>query len=70
MARGDEPNTATTHFFILVGDGPHLDRKFAAFGLVLRGLEVADAINRAESADEKPVVPVRIKRANVSPCEK
>jgi peptidyl-prolyl cis-trans isomerase B (cyclophilin B) len=70
MARGDEPNTATTHFFILVGDGPHLDGKFAAFGRVLRGMEVADAINRAESADEKPVVPVRIKHASVSPCEK
>jgi peptidyl-prolyl cis-trans isomerase B (cyclophilin B) len=70
MARGDEPNSATTHFFILVGDGPHLDGKFAAFGRVLRGIEVADAINRAESADEKPVVPVRIKRVGVSPCEK
>ena len=70
MARGDEPNTATTHFFILVGDGPHLDGKFAAFGRVVRGMEVADAINRAESEDEKPVVPVRIKRASVSPCEK
>ena len=70
MARGDEANTATTHFFILVGDGPHLDGKFAAFGRVLRGLEVADAINRAESEDEKPVVPVRIKHASVSACEK
>jgi peptidyl-prolyl cis-trans isomerase B (cyclophilin B) len=70
MARGDEPNSATTHFFILVGDGPHLDGKFAAFGRVLRGMEVADAINRAESEDEKPVVPVRIKHASVSPCEK
>jgi peptidyl-prolyl cis-trans isomerase B (cyclophilin B) len=70
MARGDEPNSATTHFFVLVGDGPHLDGKFAAFGRVLRGMEVADAINRAESEDEKPVVPVRIKHASVSPCEK
>lgn len=70
MARGDEPNTATTHFFILVGDGPHLNGKFAAFGRVLQGMEVADAINRAESEGEKPVVPVRIKNASVSPCEK
>jgi peptidyl-prolyl cis-trans isomerase B (cyclophilin B) len=70
MARGDEPNTATTHFFILVGDGPHLDGKFAAFGRVVRGMEVADAINRAESEDERPVVPVRIKHASVSSCEK
>ena len=70
MARNDEPNTATTHFFILVGDGPHLDGKFAAFGRVIRGMEVADAINRAEADGEKPVVPVRIKAATVSRCEK
>lgn len=70
MARSDEPNSATTHFFILVGDGPHLDGKFTAFGRVLRGMEVADAINRGESENEKPVVPVRIKHASVSPCEK
>src|SRR6187399_3248309 len=30
MARGDEANTATTHFFILVKEAPFLDGKFAA----------------------------------------
>ena len=70
MARGDEPNSATTHFFILVGDGPHLDGKFAAFGRVITGLEVADAINRAPADNEKPVVPVRIKHAGVAQCQK
>jgi peptidyl-prolyl cis-trans isomerase B (cyclophilin B) len=70
MARSDEPNSATTHFFILVGNGPHLDGKFAAFGRVIRGMEVADAINRAQAEDEKPLVPVRINRAGVAQCEK
>ena len=70
MARGDEPNSATTHFFILIGDGPHLDGKFAAFGRVLRGIEVADSINRAPAEEEKPVSPVRITHATVSRCEK
>jgi peptidyl-prolyl cis-trans isomerase B (cyclophilin B) len=70
MARGDEPNSATTHFFILVGDGPHLDGKFTAFGRVITGLEVADAINRAPAENEKPVVPVRIKHAVVAQCQK
>lgn len=70
MARTDEPNSATTHFFILVGDGSHLDGKFAAFGRVLQGIEVADAINRAPSENEKPEVPVRIKRATVARCVK
>ena len=70
MARGDEPNTATTHFFILVGEGSHLNSKFAAFGTVRRGIEVADAINAAETDGEKPTKPVRINRAIVNPCAK
>jgi peptidyl-prolyl cis-trans isomerase B (cyclophilin B) len=70
MARGDEPNSATTHFFILVGEGPHLDGKFTAFGRVLSGLEAVDAINHAPAEGEKPVVPVRIKHAGVAQCKK
>jgi peptidyl-prolyl cis-trans isomerase B (cyclophilin B) len=70
MARPEQANSASTHFFILVGDGHHLDGKFAAFGRVTRGIEVADAINKAPAEDEKPAKPVRIKRAFVSPCQK
>src|ERR1044072_2982419 len=70
MARSDAPNSATTHFFILVGAGPHLDGKFSAFGRVRSGIEVADAINRAPADNEKPSVPIRIARAEVSPCAK
>jgi peptidyl-prolyl cis-trans isomerase B (cyclophilin B) len=70
MARSDEPNSATTHFFILVGDGPHLDGKFTAYGRVVRGIEVADAINRAEAESERPLAPVRIKLTKVGACEK
>lgn len=70
MARTDEPNSATTHFFILVGEGRHLDSKFAAFGRVKKGIEVAEAINQAPAEGEKPEKPVRINRAVVSPCVK
>jgi peptidyl-prolyl cis-trans isomerase B (cyclophilin B) len=68
MARTEEPNSATTHFFILVGEGQHLNAKFAAFGRVRKGIEVADAINGAETEGEKPVKPVHINRAVVAPC--
>ena len=68
MARSGEPNSATTHFFILVGDGPHLDGTFAAFGRVRAGVETADAINQADIEGDKPSKPVRIKRATVAPC--
>src|SRR5919112_1746574 len=32
LARPTEANAATTHFFILLNDSPHLDGTFAAFG--------------------------------------
>ena len=70
MARPEEPNSATTHFFILVDESPHLDGTFTAFGRVVSGLEVADAINRAPVENEKPVIPVRIKHATVAQCQK
>ena len=70
MARTDEANSATTHFFILVGPGPHLDSKFAAFGTVTKGMEVVDAINQAPGEGEKPEKPVKINRTIVSPCKK
>jgi peptidyl-prolyl cis-trans isomerase B (cyclophilin B) len=68
MARSDEPNTATTHFFILVDEARTLDGKFAAFGRVTRGMEVVDAINKMPVEGDKPTKPVRITRATVAPC--
>jgi len=70
MARPEEANSATTNFFILVGNGHHLDGKFSAFGRVTKGIEVADTINQANLQGEKPDKPVRINRAVVAPCKK
>ncbi|MFN2494049.1 MAG: peptidylprolyl isomerase [Pyrinomonadaceae bacterium] len=70
MARPEEANSASTHFFILVGNGPHLDGKFSAFGKVTKGIEIADAINHAPAEGEKPSKPVRINRAVVETCKK
>ena len=44
MARGAQPNTASSQFFIMHQDAPHLDGGYAGFGKVLSGLEVVDAI--------------------------
>ena len=68
MARTDEPNSASTHFFILVSSSPPLDGKFAAFGRVTKGMDVVDAINKAPSFDEKPGKPVRIRKVTVAAC--
>ena len=70
MARTEEPNSATTHFFILVAPAPHLDSKFAAFGTVTKGMEVVDTINQGSVDGDKPDKPVKINHAVVSLCKK
>lgn len=68
MARPDTPNGASTSFFILVGDAPNLDGKFAAFGRVTKGMETVDAINKMSVNGDKPEKPVRVKKATVISC--
>ncbi len=68
MARADEPNTASTHFFILLREASTLDGKFAAFGRVTKGMEVVEAINKMPVEAEKPTKPVRITHATVAVC--
>lgn len=68
MARASEPNSATTNFFILVGNAAHLDGTFAAFGRVTKGMEVVDAINKMPAEGDKPIKPVHIARTALLPC--
>lgn len=44
MARTDDPNSASSQFFIIHQDSPHLDGMYAAFGKVTEGLEYVDEI--------------------------
>lgn len=44
MARTSDPNSATSQFFIMHADAPHLDGQYAAFGMVIDGMDVVDAI--------------------------
>ena len=44
MARAMNPNSAGSQFFIMVEKAPHLDGQYAAFGKVIEGMDVADAI--------------------------
>ena len=68
MARADEPNSASTHFFILLSEARTLDGTFAAFGRVTKGMEVVETINKMPVENEKPNKPVRITRATVALC--
>ena len=44
MARTSDPDSASSQFFIMHKDSPHLDAQYAGFGLVAEGLDVLDKI--------------------------
>ena len=44
MARAMDPDSAGSQFFIMHQDAPYLDGQYAAFGKVIEGIEVVDAV--------------------------
>ena len=44
MARTMDPDSAGSQFFIMHQDAPHLDGQYAAFGEVVEGMDIVDAI--------------------------
>jgi peptidyl-prolyl cis-trans isomerase B (cyclophilin B) len=69
MARPDEPNSATTDFFILLRDAESLNDKFAAFGRVIGGFDVVVEINKMPVENEEPKEPVKILKATAAICQ-
>jgi len=60
-ARTNDPNSASSQFFIMVGDAPQLDRNYSVFGAVTKGMDVADKIVSAPTgANDRPNDPVSI----------
>ena len=66
MARTMDPNSASSQFFIMHADAPHLDGQYATFGKVVEGMGVIDQIaaSRTDFRD-KPVTPVVMKRVYI-----
>ena len=63
MARSMMPNSASSQFFIMHKDSPHLDGQYAAFGMVTEGIEVVDEIASVQTGSmDRPIVPVVIKK--------
>ena len=63
MARSMMPNSASSQFFIMHANAPHLDGQYAAFGRVIEGMEVVDKIASAETdMRDKPRIPQVIAR--------
>jgi cyclophilin family peptidyl-prolyl cis-trans isomerase len=54
MARGEDPDSATTSFFVVLAPAPHLDGKYSAFGRMLEGEEVLAAFEKEAVEGEEP----------------
>jgi peptidyl-prolyl cis-trans isomerase B (cyclophilin B) len=54
MARGDDPNSATTSFFICTAPAPSLDGTYTVFGHVVEGLDVLDRMEQTPVDGETP----------------
>ena len=62
MARTMIPDSASSQFFIMHEDAPHLDGQYAAFGKITEGLEIVDKIaNMPRNFQDCPNEPVVIK---------
>ena len=54
MAHGDDPNSATTSFFIMLGASTALDNQYSAFATMIAGDEVLEAFEKEAVDGEKP----------------
>ena len=71
MARTSIPDSASSQFFVMHKDAPHLDGQYAGFGKVTDGLDVLDAIANAPTGNygwymqDVPVDPIVIENIEV-----
>lgn len=67
MARSKTPDSASSQFFIVHEDAPHLDGQYAAFGRVVEGMEAVDEIAEVKTDyNDRPITDVRMKRVYIS----
>lgn len=58
MARSNDPDSASSQFFIVHEDSTYLDGYYAAFGHVTEGMEVVDAVCQdAQPTDNNGTIP-------------
>jgi cyclophilin family peptidyl-prolyl cis-trans isomerase len=66
MARSNDPNSASSQFFIVVADSTFLDNNYTVFGQVTKGMEVADKIVSApRGAADRPNSPTTIQSITI-----
>lgn len=66
MARGNEKHSATTDFYVVIGQAPrHLDRNMSSFGRVIYGMSSIQALNRASANSPSGVIDEEDKRSRI-----
>ena len=66
MARAYDPNSASSQFFIMHANAPHLDGQYAAFGKVVSGIEVVDEIASIPTDySDRPKIAMRMKKVYI-----
>ena len=66
MARAQDPNSAGSQFFIMHADADYLDGQYAAFGKVIEGMDVVNAIAETETDyNDRPIDEQRMKKVTV-----
>lgn len=66
MARAMNPNSASSQFFIMHQNAPHLDGEYAAFGKVIEGMEVVDDIaNTPTNFQDRPLNEQRMRSIRI-----
>jgi cyclophilin family peptidyl-prolyl cis-trans isomerase len=77
LARGSDPDSGSTEFFICLAPRPHLDGKYSAFGELIEGMDVLEKIGNVEVDEQwigdtepkvafhKPKTPVVIQKARI-----
>ena len=60
MARASNPDSANSQFFIMLKDGPFLDRQYTVFGKVVSGMEYVDRIKKGKGGNGEVKNPDRI----------
>ena len=66
MARAYNPNSASSQFFIMHADAPHLDGQYAAFGKVIEGMDAVDEIAAvATDFRDRPRIDMRMAKVTL-----
>lgn len=71
MARTQDPDSASSQFFVMHQDAPHLDSQYAGFGMLTDGFDVLDAIANTQTGNygwymqDVPRTPIVIEKIEV-----